>query len=100
MSKHGDKFIALPMPSSLGPALKKARVATIDDDGDWTLGRIKKVNSASVHKIDGAATATTAATKHTYQWKSSNTKVEYPKLKLRRRQYGTHWVAFDKKPKH
>ena len=46
------------------------------------------------------AMATTAATKHTYQWKSSNTKVEYPKLKLRRRQYGTHWVAFDKKPKH
>ena len=39
-------------------------------------------------------------TKHTYQWKSSNSKVEHPKLKLRRRQYGTHWVAFDKKPKH
>ena len=37
---------------------------------------------------------------HTYQWRSSNTKVECPKLKLRRRQYGTHWVAFDKKPKH
>ena len=60
----------------------------------WCPGR------AQVRLSETPRTRLTAATKHTYQWRSSDTKVEYPKLKLRRRQYGTHWVAFDKKPKH
>ena len=54
---------------------------------------LKKVKVTDVHTADGDAPA---KKKTRYQWKASRGIVEYPKLRLHARDYGTDWVAFGK----
>lgn len=87
------KYVALPKPE-IDASLQNQRLAKLMDDGTWELGRIKAVRKKATHSITGDY----KRYKYTFKWKSSNSKHEFTKMKLFDKQYGRHWVLFDKKP--
>ena len=88
------------MPVSKRPKidedLKGARMAKLMDDNSWKLGRIKDVLVTELHKIDGV---TSVKKKYKFKWKPSNGGSVLTGMKLRKAEYGVHWVIFELPPR-
>jgi len=80
------------MPAELD---EKERVAKINDDGTWVLGKVKKVKVKEVIGVDGKPVASTVRCK----WKASNGSAEYTKVRFAAADYNTDWVVFELAPK-
>ena len=76
--------------------LNDKRMAKLMDDNSWKLGRIKDVSVKELHKIDGV---TSVKKKYTFKWKPSYGDNMLTGMKLRKAEYGVHWVMFEKKPR-
>ena len=87
------------MPVSKRPKidedLKGARMAKLMDDNSWKLGPIKDASVTESHKIDGV----TSVKKYTFKWKPSYGGNVLMGMKLRKAEYGVHWVIFELPPR-
>ena len=91
-----DKYVQVSKRPKIDEDLKGTRMARLMEDNSWKLGRIKGVLVKELHKIDGV---TSVKKKYTFKWKPSNGGNVLTGMKLRKAEYGVHWVMFEKKPR-
>ena len=89
-------YVPVSKRPKIDEGLKGARMAKLMDDNSWKLGRIKDVSVSETHKIDGV---TSVKKKYKYKWKASNGGSVLTGMKLRKAEYGVHWVLFEQKPR-
>ena len=77
----------------LGPALVNCRIAKIDDDGVWDLGKVINCKKKDTLASDGT---TVLKTKFSYELKLTKQNLVMTKAKFRESGYGTDWVAYAK----
>ena len=91
-----DKYVQVSKRPKIDEDLNDKRMAKLMDDNSWKLGRIKGVLVKELHKIDGV---TSVKKKYTFKWKPTNGGNVLTGMKLRKAEYGVHWVMFEKKPR-
>ena len=91
-----DKYVPVSKRPKIDEDLKGARMAKLMDDNSWKLGRIKDVLVTESHKIDGV---TSVKKKYKFKWKPSNGGNVLTGMKLRKAEYGVHWVIFELPPR-
>ena len=91
-----DKYVPVIKRPKIDEDLKGTRMAKLMEDNSWKLGRIKDVSVKELHKIDGV---TSVKKKYTFKWKPSNGGNVLTGMKLRKAEYGVHWVIFELPPR-
>ena len=92
-AQHGLTHYSIPVMPELGPALVNCRIAKIDDDGVWDLGKVINCKKKDTLASDGT---TVLKTKFSYELKLTKQNLVMTKAKFRESGYGTDWVAYAK----